>query len=84
MGGMGKSQVLKALIQFFELRNESHQFVVVAPTGSAAALLGGLTYHSIFGVNDQEDSWKEMLPKIRAQLVAVEYIFFDEVSMLSC
>ena len=38
----------------------------------------------MFGINDQEDSWKEMLPKIRARLVGVEYVFFDKVSMLSC
>ena len=41
MGGTGKSQVLKALSYFFETRNESHQFTIFAPTGSAAALLGG-------------------------------------------
>lgn len=39
MGGTGKSQVLKALMDFFECKKQSHQFVVVAPTGSAAALL---------------------------------------------
>jgi len=84
MGGTDKSQVLKALMRFFELQNKSHQFVVVAPTGSAAALLGGSMYYSMFDINDREDLWKEMLPKIRAWLVGVEYVFFDEVSMLSC
>ena len=39
MAGTGKSQVLKALKSFFKKRNESHRFIVVAPTGSAAALL---------------------------------------------
>ena len=52
MAGTGKSQVLKAVIRLFELRNECHRFVVVAPTGSAAALLGGSTYHSMFGINE--------------------------------
>ncbi|KAF8223223.1 hypothetical protein L208DRAFT_1318003 [Tricholoma matsutake] len=52
MGGTGKSQVLKALMKIFELKKESHWFVVVAPTGSAAALLGGSTYHYMFGIND--------------------------------
>jgi hypothetical protein len=42
MGGTGKSQVIKALIKFFKIRNESHRFfLVLAPTGSAAALLEG-------------------------------------------
>ena len=31
MGGTGKSQVLKALMVFFQHKKESHQFIVVAP-----------------------------------------------------
>ena len=46
MGGTGKSRVIEALIQFFTDHGESHHFLVVAPTGSAAALLNGSTYHS--------------------------------------
>ena len=38
MGGTGKSQVLKALVEFFKDRNESHHIIILAPTGSAAAL----------------------------------------------
>ena len=49
MGGTGKSQVIKALSYFFEKRNESHRFTIV---GSAAALLGGSTYHYLFGINE--------------------------------
>ena len=45
MGGTGKSQVLAALSDFFALQKEAHRFVIVAPTGSAAALLGD--WHTI-------------------------------------
>ncbi len=31
MGGTGKSQVLKALIKFFQLRKEEHRIIIVAP-----------------------------------------------------
>jgi tRNA G37 N-methylase TrmD len=41
MGRTGKSQVLKALMEFFKERNESHRIIILAPTGSAAALLNG-------------------------------------------
>ena len=82
IGGTGKSQVLKALTHFFSIRKESHRIIVVAPTGSAAALLGGSTYHSVFGINDQGNLVN--LPQVRSRLSGVEYIFFDEVSMLSC
>jgi PIF1-like helicase len=54
---------------------------VVAPTGAAAALLGGMTYHSAFGINDR--STKDNASSVRARLVGVDYVFFDEVSMVS-
>ena len=79
MGGTGKSQVIKALSSFFETRHEAHRFVIVAPTGMAAALLGGSTYHSMFGINDRMTSNK--IGHIKAKLNGVDYIFFDEVSV---
>ena len=87
MGGTGKSRVIEALIQFFKDRSESHRFLVVAPTGSAAALLNGSTYHSVLGINDRKDqnvNLAKNAAKVRAKLDGVEYIFLDEVSILSC
>jgi hypothetical protein len=52
MAGTGKSQVIKALMHFFNQRKENHRFLVLAPTGSAAALVNGSTYHSILGINE--------------------------------
>ncbi|KAF9521442.1 hypothetical protein CPB83DRAFT_736156, partial [Crepidotus variabilis] len=43
MGGTGKSQVIKALITYFDRRNEGHRILILAPTGTAAALLNGST-----------------------------------------
>ena len=91
MGGMGgteKSQVIKALMCFFKSRNESHRFVVLAPTGTAAALLQGLTYHSFLGVpiEGQEALRNETTnnAQVKARLDGVDYIFLDEFSMVSC
>jgi hypothetical protein len=81
MGGTGKSQVLKVLSYFFETRNESHRFTIVAPTGSAAALLGGSTYHYLFGINEYAKA--SNVSKVKSRLEGVEYVFLDEVSMLS-
>ena len=50
MGGTGKSQIIKALCKMFQVRSESSQIMICAPTGSAAALLNGSTYHSILGL----------------------------------
>src|SRR6266436_2077086 len=88
MGGTGQSQVIKALIHFFKSRNESHRFVVLAPTGTAAALLQGSTYHSFLGVpiDGQEALRNETTnnAQVRTRLDGVEYIFLDEVSMVAC
>lgn len=91
MGGTGKSQVIKALISMFIKRNEAHRFVVVAPTGSAAALLNGSTYHSLLGIhiaNNRDAGMSNcsanIINVLRAKLTGVEYIFLDEVSMVSC
>ena len=81
MGGTGKSQMIKALSWFFEIRHEAHWFIIVAPTGTAAALLEGSTYHSMFGINDRMSLTK--VGHIKSKLSGVEYEFFDEVSMLS-
>lgn len=82
-GGTGKSQVLKALSYFLEERKESHRFAVAAPTGSAASLIGGSTYHSLlaFGPNDTAEGVGAS--KVQDTLGPVEVIFIDEVSMLS-
>jgi PIF1-like helicase len=87
MGGTGKSRVIQALSQFFKDRGESHRFLILAPTGSAAALLNGSTYHSILGINDRseyERNNSKESAQVRSRLEGVDYIFLDEVSMLSC
>ncbi|KAJ7083510.1 hypothetical protein C8R43DRAFT_830997, partial [Mycena crocata] len=87
VGGTGKSQVIKALQQFFVERGEAHRFLVLAPTGTAAALLNGSTYHSVLGIVDGLDGERHEgigIRKAQERLRGVEYIFLDEVSMVSC
>ena len=84
MGGTGKSQVIKALIHFFKDRQEAHRFIVLAPTGSAAALVDGSTYHSVLAVNEIETDNQRTRDQIRERTQSVNYIFVDEVSMISC
>ena len=85
MAGTSKIQVLKSLVEIFQQKNESHHLLIVAPTGSAAALLKGLTYHSAFGINsDGSPSSNIQLAQVKSRLEGVDYIFLDEVSMLSC
>jgi hypothetical protein len=86
MGGTGKSQVFKALIHFFNERKESHRFIVLGPTGTSAALLGGSTYHSFLNVtmNKSKGHQATSIALVKGRLEGVEYIFLDEVSMVAC
>ncbi|EAU89804.2 hypothetical protein CC1G_09386 [Coprinopsis cinerea okayama7 len=90
MGGTGKSQVIKAVISMFNKRNQGHRFIVLAPTGTAAALLNGSTYHSMLGIrmadaeNEIVKSDSRTVQEVRSRLLGVQYIFIDEVSMIAC
>lgn len=57
----------------------------LAPTGVAAALIGGSTYHSVLAVN--RCAKKEVLTiliEARAKVQNVDYVFVDEISMMDC
>ena len=93
MGGTGKTQVINALISMFNKRQENHRFIVLAPTGSAAALLNGSTYHSVLGIrssninNEHDDSLRNesvIIKEVQERLEGVDYIFIDEISMIAC
>jgi hypothetical protein len=95
MGGTGKSRVLHAIIAFFEQRNEAYRFLVLGPTGSVAALLNGSTYHSVFRISRDKKSKNQddidgmesegyTLAAVNERLQGVDYIFLDELSMVSC
>lgn len=85
MAGPGKTQVLKAFVEFFRLKRESHHSIIVAPTGSTAALLQGSTHHSMFGINsDGNHTSGIQLAQVKERMEGVDYIFLNEVSMLSC
>ncbi|KAH9920733.1 hypothetical protein B0H21DRAFT_781660 [Amylocystis lapponica] len=55
MGGTGKSRVLHALTALMCRRLEQYRFAVLAPTGSAACLVDGTTYHSALGFSQHTD-----------------------------
>ncbi len=78
--------MIKALISFFTLLGRQHEFFLVAPTGTAAALIGGSTYHYALGINENngDNMTGKQLSQLKSRLVGVKYMFMDEVSMLSC
>ncbi len=86
MGGTGKTRVLNTLNVYFKEQGESHRLTVIAPTGTAAALINGSTYHFMVGINEcnGDSISKRSLSEVKGHLQGVNYVFLDEVSMLSC
>ncbi len=86
MGGTGKTRVLNALTAYFRRQGESRRLITVAPTGTAAALVKGSTYHFMFGINESQRNTmsKKSMAEVKDRLAGVNYVFLDEVSMLSC
>ena len=81
--GTGKTTFLKTIQK---LTNK--QFIVVAPTGIAAIIAGGVTIHSFFGldlnVQGPKDYGKNFTEEKIQTVRACDTIIIDEVSMVRC
>lgn len=81
--GTGKTYTLNNF-----LTNTQKNTVVCASTGMAALLIGGCTFHSLFGLGVEEGFPSEVIaralkkPKVSEVLGEAEVIIIDEVSML--
>ena len=84
--GVGKSFLLKYIIQELHDRHKSNEFGITASTGVAAARIGGQTLHSFSGVGlakeSAEDLYKRMSPYSRNVWYNVKILIIDEISML--
>ncbi len=78
--GTGKTTFVNYVID-----SEDKNFVVLAPTGKAAMLVGGSTIHSYFGFKPGETTPRTMgKSQHLMQLSSVDAFIVDEVSMLRC
>ena len=85
--GSGKSFFLREVFQ--QLKTAGKNVVVTAPTGIAAANIGGCTIHSFAGFGTGKKSVHEIIHQIKSDEEAVlrwescEVLVVDEISMLS-
>ena len=77
-GGTGKSQVIKAIVEFMEQMKVKHTLRLCAPTGTAAKQIGGNTTSTLFGFSSNKST------KLQRKLEKVDTIILDEVSMVGC
>ncbi|KAJ3558572.1 hypothetical protein NM688_g846 [Phlebia brevispora] len=84
MAGTGKSRVIHALTLFLEERKEGYRFALAAPTGAAACLIGGSTYHTLLSIHPSGHISLRQLSQVRDKISPVDTLFIDEVSMVGC
>ncbi|KAE8221158.1 hypothetical protein CF319_g5436 [Tilletia indica] len=95
--GTGKTVVVRLLRELMDRYGCGHQILFMAPTGKAAAAIGGTTQHAAFRLSTHQRALTgEELEASRQAHVGtrhmflqktfghVKWIFFDEVSMTSC
>lgn len=87
-GGVGKSFVLRAIIEEFKARG--HKFRIAASTGVAALNVGGSTIHSLLGtrlsgnIKDcKQHLGTQTMQRAQYRLNFIKTIIIDEISMLS-
>ena len=81
-GGTGKSQLIKAIIEFHQRMKVRHTLKLCANTGTAAKHIGGSTTHTLFNFSSNKN--KNDNQKLQKKFEKVKTIIVDEVSMIGC
>lgn len=79
-GGTGKSQVVKALVDFAKRWNALKAIVVAATTGVAGSALTGVTYHRALGLG-LDGTFSDATVRQIERWHSVALLVIDEVSM---
>ena len=80
-GGTGKSQLIKAIVEFHEKMKARHTLKLCAYTGTAAKHIGGSTTSTLFSITLKG---RKDASKLQRRFEKVETIIIDEVSMIGC
>ncbi|KAG2051085.1 hypothetical protein BDR06DRAFT_846487, partial [Suillus hirtellus] len=84
-GGTGKTYVVNVVRALMTHYGCSHQIRFLAPTGSAASLIDGMTIHKGLGIKIQvnHNGNVQSRTQLHEEWWNVEIVFIDECSMLS-
>lgn len=83
-GGTGKSRVINALRDFFRRTMQARRFRLASFTGVAARNIDGATLHSMLPLDQRKKPSSSSIQELAAMWAGVDYLFIDEVSMISC
>ncbi|KZV60814.1 hypothetical protein PENSPDRAFT_544956, partial [Peniophora sp. CONT] len=89
-GGTGKSRVINTLVDFFTRQGLGRRLRLCSYTGVAARNIGGMTLHAALSLSPKqkrgntENAGTRTSRDLVAMWEGVDYLFIDEVSMVSC
>ena len=81
-GGTGKSYLLRAIV--YSLMSAGKNVLVCAPTGIAAANIGGMTIHTTFNFNSSaliQPKRKKPIQRVTPPIKGADVVIIDEISM---
>ena len=81
-GGVGKSQIIKAIVAGMGLIRRKDEVILMAPTGAAADNIGGNTYHTSLGISIDRSLSSVMKSRVRRLWSSKTIMIIDEVSMV--
>lgn len=85
--GSGKTTLIRAIKSTIHRQLGQNSYYVIAPTGTAAALLNSSTIHSKFKIN-VDPLLRPLQPQILSQLqdemIECRFIIIDEMSLIGC
>ena len=82
VGGTGKTRVIRSVKELLDSCGLNDNYVLAAPTGAAAVLIGGNTVHSVCGLSVGGSDAKPNEDAIKAWM-NVSFLIIDEISMTS-
>ncbi|KLO10934.1 hypothetical protein SCHPADRAFT_831877, partial [Schizopora paradoxa] len=85
-GGTGKTHVVRCLQEVMRAFNSEHCIRFLAPTGTAASLLDGMTCHKGLGLKISSGKKSKRIntgDSLDYKWKDVEFLFIDEVSLIS-
>jgi hypothetical protein len=80
--GVGKSQIITAIVAAMDLLYRKDEVLLTAPTGSAADHIDGNTYHSSLGISLAKTQKPTVSPRVRKLLSNKTIMVVDEISMV--
>ena len=81
-GGVGKSQVIKAIVAGMDLIRRRNEVILLAPTGAAADNIGGSTIHTALGMSIAKKQKPSVSPRVKNLWSNKTIMIVDEISMV--